>query len=131
MIKWVACLGQQLVPGLDTLVQQNLLPRNPRQRSRLIVVNKQNTQSYLHSTKHHKQCKLNSYKKLLPYLKITTFGVWQILNSHLCVIKINRQKLAITRVRSRFNLCCSEKCALSGATSTSQLGARKIGFSLV
>ena len=53
MIKWMACLGQQLVPGLDTLDQRNLLPRNPRQHSRLIVNNKQNTQSHHHSTKHH------------------------------------------------------------------------------
>ena len=53
MIKWTACLGQQLVPGLGTLDQQNLLPRNPRQRSRLIVINKQNTQSLHHSIKHH------------------------------------------------------------------------------
>ena len=32
MIKWMACLGQQLVPGLDILDQRNLLPRDPQQR---------------------------------------------------------------------------------------------------
>ena len=65
MIKWMACLGQQLVPGLDILDQQILLPRNPWQRSRLIVINKQSIQSHHHSTK-HLNTQTRTYRQLLP-----------------------------------------------------------------
>ena len=48
MINEMACLGQQIVPGLGLLAQRIPLPRKLRQRSRLNVDNKQ-----IHTITHH------------------------------------------------------------------------------
>ena len=66
MIKWMACLGQQLVPGLDTLDQRKLLPRNPQQRSRLIVVNNK-THNHTTTQQNITTTQLKSYKQIMPY----------------------------------------------------------------